>query len=373
MKEMTRIATRSLKPGMTVENPIMDQYGRILVESGTILTSFIIQSLLHKGIAIVYIRKPQIPGRSPAKNIWQPTRTESNYIRTERTIERLRKADPDKVRFSDTVRQRVLDGIQFIYKSPNPQELASATNSIANDLLEAVEAHESVFIDMNELKISDEYTFKHSVDVATISMVIGRKLGLRSRQLHELATGGLLHDLGKIKVPDHILNKPARLTAEEFEVMKKHPEFGFEMIRDNADIPAAARLAVLQHHEKLDGSGYPFGIKAERILLCSRIIAVADIYDALVTARPYKEGKSPREAIEILMCMSSELDLDILNAFFNSMLLYPLDTVVELSNGEQARVVAQSPYYIFRPTVVGLKTGNVYTLDEAEFASIVIL
>lgn len=370
MDRMERIATRSLKPGMTVDSPIMDAYGRSLVEPGTILTSFIINGLLKKGITIVYIRKVQ--NKQPkAQSVLDPAK--QHRIDMDRSIERLRRDDPSKIEFSDNVRKRILDGIQFIYKNPNPRELASATDSLASELLNAMAGMSSVLVDINALKVSDEYTFKHSVDVAAMSMVIGKKLGLKERELHELASSGLLHDLGKIHIPDEILNKPGRLSEEEYDIIKNHSLYGYNMIKDNPDVPFSTSQGVLQHHEKLCGGGYPYGISGDSIKLYGRILSVADIYDALVTVRPYKSGKSPREAIEIIMSMTDALDIDIINALLNSMLLYPVDSIVELSNGEHARVLSQGEHHVLRPTVLGLESGNVYELDTIECSSLIIL
>ncbi len=371
MKQMEQIATRSLKPGMMTDSPILDQYGRALLEPGTILSSFIINGLLRKGITVVYIRRAQ-PKKEGEKREAPPSGARPNSAKA-RTAERLYRSDPARVEFTDSMREHILTGIQNIYHTPDPRELASTTSSIADVLLQAVEEHESMLVDISALKVSDEYTYKHSVDVATLSMVIGKKLGMTARELHELGAAGLLHDLGKIRIPDSILNKPSRLTPEEFEIIKKHPLYGFEMIKDNPDIPIASAVAVLQHHEKLNGTGYPYGISQSDIFPYSRILGVADVYDALATSRPYKNAKTPRECVEILMSMYEELDVEIMNAFIDSMLLYPVDTVVELSNGEYARVIAQGAHFKLRPTVLGLRSGTVYELEDPCFANLVIL
>ena len=229
-------------------------------------------------------------------------------------------------------------------------------------------------IDISTLKTSDEYTFKHSVDVATISMIVAKKMGMSDIEIHEIGMAGLLHDVGKTKIPPEILNKPGRLNDDEFEIMRQHSVYSYRIIQSNADLSEEVKLAVLQHHEKINGAGYPMAVAGNQITPYAKVLSVADIYDALVTERPYKSAFSQREAVEMIMSMTQELDLFAMESFLQSMILYPVDSIVELSNGEKAKVVKNSPYYILRPTVVGLASGKVYDLGEdLSCASIIIL
>ena len=156
--------------------------------------------------------------------------------------------------------------------------------------------------------------------------------------------------------------------------MRQHSTYSYNMIKDRAEFSPAVCLGVLQHHEKINGSGYPMGVSAEKICPYAKILSVADIYDALVTERPYKKAYSQRDAVEMIMSMTMELDITAMKSFLESMILYPVDSIVELSNGEQARVVKNIPYYILRPVVVGLTSGNVYNLGEdINCANIIIL
>ena len=133
-------------------------------------------------------------------------------------------------------------------------------------------------------------------------------------------------------------------------------------------------MAVLQHHEKMNGTGYPFGCSSDKIVPYAKILSVSDVYDALVTERPYKKSFSQRTAVEMIMSMTAELDITAMRCFMESVILYPVDSTVSLSNGEDARVVENKPHSVLRPTVVGLKSGIVYDLsDDLSCASIVIL
>ena len=265
--------TRQLKPGMKLDQTILDRTGRNLVMRGSILDDYVIDSLLRMGIMNVYIQE----GEPEPDNIEQMITPEAK-----KQIERLHKDDPAKVKLSDSVKNRVAEGIQYIYANTESEKLSDTADSIASNLMDAINANNAIAIDISTLKTSDEYTFKHSVDVATMAMIIGKQQCLPDKQIYELGVSGLLHDIGKTKVPASILNKPARLTDEEFAVMKQHSVFGYHMLQECNEFNNDICMAVLQHHEKINGNGYPLGFDAPRITPYARILAVADIYDALV-------------------------------------------------------------------------------------------
>ena len=261
-----------------------------------------------------------------------------------------------------------------MYQDTQSPDFTNASRSITDDLLRAIEDNDAVAVDIGALKISDEYTFKHSVDVATMSMIVARKYGLDDKQVYEIGIAGLLHDIGKSKVPNEILNKAARLTDEEFAIMKQHSVYGYRILQSKEDLSMEIKLGVLQHHEKMNGKGYPMGITGDKIDLFARLISVSDIYDALVTERPYKKPFSPRDAVEMIMSMTEELDITVMRCFLESVILYPVGTDVALSNGETARVVENVPNAVLRPKVLGLTTGKVYDLaNDVKCANVIIL
>lgn len=357
--------TRQLKPGMKIDQSVVDRLGRNLVARGSVLDEYVIESLLKLGVMNVYIQDGEIDPEEERIVISDEAK---------KNIEKLHTEDRSKVKLSNSVRERVAQGIQYIYGNAEAENLSEATNSITNDLLDAIDSNNAIAIDINELKTSDEYTFKHSVDVATIAMILAKQQGLPRQDIYQIGVAGLLHDVGKTRVPLEILNKPGRLDEKEFEVMKQHSVYGYRMVKDKPNFNEAISLAVLQHHEKINGLGYPMGVNEKQITPYAKILSVADIYDALVTERPYKQAFTQRDAVEMIMSMTHELDMDAMRSFLESMILYPVGSVVELSNGEKAKVVRNSPHYILRPTVVGLQTGNVYNLGEdLNCANIIIL
>lgn len=346
-----------------MDQTIKDRMDRTLIARNTILNEYLIDSLFKMGIPGVYIREGEE----------EPEEEEPIAPHALEVIEKLTVSDPSKVQLSESVKKRVAEGMQYLYSNTEATNFTEATNSIANDLMKAISDNDAIAVDISTLKISDEYTFKHSVDVATMAMIIARKYGLPEQEVYNIGIAGLLHDVGKTKIPNEVLNKTARLTDEEFALMKKHTTLGYALLKDKEDIIQPVAMGVLQHHEKVNGKGYPMGVKGEQIGLYAKLISVADIYDALVTERPYKKAFSQRDAVEMLMSMTEELDFPALKSFLGSVILYPVNSIVELSNGEKAKVVKNNPEYVLRPKVVGIKTGRVYDLAyDIKCANIII-
>ncbi len=363
MKKRKYVRVRSLEEGMCIDQSVVDQTGRTLIARGTYLDDFMIDSLMKKGIGGIYT----LEGEDDPDE-------ESIPMETREKIEKLKKEDPAKVRLSESVKERVSEGIQYLYQNTESTNFTDATNNIANDLMTAVLDNDAIAVDISALKVSDEYTFKHSVDVATMAMVIAKKHGLPDSEIYEIGITGLLHDVGKSKIPNEVLNKPGRLDDNEFALMKQHTLFGFQILKEKSDIKEQIKLGVLQHHEKINGKGYPLGLSSEKISLYAKILSIADIYDALVTKRPYKEPFSQRDAVEMIMSMTTELDVDIMKSFLGSVILYPVGCNVKLSNGENAKVVENNPDCILRPKVVGFQSGLVYDLArDINCANIIII
>lgn len=196
--------------------------------------------------------------------------------------------DRAKVNLSESVKARVAEGIQYLYNDTESSGFTSTTKNITDDLMKAINNNDALAVDISALKVSDEYTFKHSVDVATMAMIVAKKHGLSESDVYEIGISGLLHDVGKSKIPNEVLNKAGKLTDDEFAMMKQHSLFGYGILKEKDDLSNQIKMGVLQHHEKMNARGYPMSVGADSINLFARIISVADIYDALVTERPYK-------------------------------------------------------------------------------------
>lgn len=360
------VRTSALKEGMRIGQNIKDRMDRTLIARGTPLDAYLIEGLSKRGVSGVYIQEGEEDEQPKTPDINLPPIVRHN-------IEKARVDDPVKVHLSESVKKRVSEGIQYLYNNSDSTEFANTSTKITNDLMKAIDDNEALAVDISTLKTSDEYTFKHSVDVATMSMIIAKRLGMSQKDVYNIGIAGLLHDMGKSKIPNGILNKPARLSDEEFAVMKQHSELGYGILKKKDEFSDAISIAVLQHHEKMNGKGYPFGYTADKIIPYAKILSVADVYDALVTERPYKKSFSQRTAVEMIMSMTEELDINAMRGFLQTVILYPVDSTVTLSNGEEARVVENKSNSVLRPTVVGLESGTVYNLaEDVNCANIII-
>lgn len=360
------VRSDSLRPGMRIDQNIKDRIDRTLVAQGAILDEYLIEGIQKRGIHGVYISE----GEREEKK--EPEVEISPLAR--HNIEKHRVDDPAKVQLSQLVKKRVSEGIQYLYNNADSKEFADTSTRITSDLMKAINDNDSLAVDISALKTSDEYTFKHSVDVATMAMIIAKKMEMSSKDIYNIGIAGLLHDMGKSKIPTEILNKPAKLNDDEFAVMKKHSEFGYSILKDKDKFDKTIPVAVLQHHEKMNGKGYPLGCKSDMITPYAKILSVCDVYDALVTERPYKKSFSQRTAVEMIMAMTEELDIQAMRGFLSTVILYPVDSYVMLSNGEKARVVENRKQAVLRPTVVGVNSGIVYNLaDDLSCANIIIL
>ena len=208
-----------------------------------------------------------------------------------------------------------------------------------------------VSLDMIDLRSYDDYTYRHSVNVAVISTIIGMNLEFNKIRLSELCVAAILHDIGKLQVEPDILNKKGRLTEEEYEIVKNHPTYGYEMINQRLDLSSGTKAAILLHHENEDGSGYPKGLCREQIYVYAKIIHVADVFDALTSKRPYKPAYARSEAVEYLMGSCDRLfNREVVKAFVKSVPIYPKGSMVLLSNGTKAIVIGNSEN-VMRPKI----------------------
>ncbi|EHI97007.1 metal dependent phosphohydrolase [Clostridium sp. DL-VIII] len=233
----------------------------------------------------------------------------------------------------------------------------NSINRIAEELLDNVLANKNVLFSLVDIKSMDNYTYSHSVNVAVISLILGIGLNLSKRSLIHLCIGALIHDIGKIFIPKEILQKPGKLTLEEYEIIKRHPKYGYDFLGKFSNLSAHIKLIVSQHHERFDGLGYPNRILGKKISPLARIVSIADVYDALTSDRPYKRAMCPNDALEYLMSNSGTLfDYDMISTFCKIIITFPQGTIVSLSNGDIGVVEETFPNYPLRPMVKILKS-----------------
>ncbi len=213
---------------------------------------------------------------------------------------------------------------------------------LVEEIANSVMRNPGALIGLARLKTADDYTYMHSVAVCALMIALSRQLGLSDDETREAGLAGLLHDIGKMAVPPEILNKPGRLTDEEFVSVKEHPSAGYAMLLESKGVGQIALDVCLHHHEKMDGTGYPKGLKGEQISLYAKMGAVCDVYDAITSNRPYKSGWCPAESLKKMSEWSrGHFDEVVFQAFVRSIGIYPVGTLVKLQSGRLGVVVEQ--------------------------------
>lgn len=223
-------------------------------------------------------------------------------------------------------------------------------------VVQSVAADSEAMVSLTKLRAFDEYTFTHSVNVSVLAVAFGRFLELPEKAVKLLGTAGLLHDVGKALIPETILNKPGKLTPEEFNIIKGHPDKGREVLQVAIDLghglDKRVIRAITEHHERRDGMGYPQGLSGEKIAPMARILSIVDIYDALTSERVYKPGMPPKKALGIIYNMrEKELFPKLVERFIKCLGVYPVGSLVRLSTGEAALVAASNPEAPLNPLV----------------------
>ena len=322
---MQKILLSHIQSDSVLGRDLFDSRGRLLLSAGTQLTGKMIRRLLDLGIIAVYVENP----------LWHDVVT------------------PEVIR--DEVRSKVRRSLQTAFESTQKQLPLDVyrVRKTAGLIIDEILANPGALVHLTDIRTLDGYTLGHSVNVCILSVLVGTKLQYSDSRLRELATGALLHDVGKIVVPTAILNKPGKLTAEEFAVMKEHTSRGYEILRkQHNELSYPAIHMAFQHQEKYDGSGYPRALKADEIHEFSRIAAIADVYDALTAERVYKRALPPHAAYEIMSNSAyTHFDTELLRIFLDQIAIYPVGSMVALTGGEIGIVTQVSAALPTRPVV----------------------
>lgn len=229
----------------------------------------------------------------------------------------------------------------------NIRKIRQLVENIIGELLD----RKNFVLALSQMRSIDDYTYQHSVNVGVLSLMIGIDLELKKDVLIQLGTGAMLHDIGKTVVPEEIIKKPSKLTPEEYTEVRKHTQYGYEMLRDT-DISEEAALIALHHHEKYDGTGYSQGLKNTGIPLFSRIVAVADVYDAMSNDRVYQKRTAHDKVFrEITHLGNLHFDQAIMEKFARHLHIYPIGSGVVLNTGQRGIVLAQNPLYPESPVI----------------------
>lgn len=222
---------------------------------------------------------------------------------------------------------------------------------VVQEITASISRNSGALISLARLKTADDYTYMHSVAVCALMISLGHQLGLSADETRQAGLAGLLHDIGKMAVPNDILNKPGKLTEDEFNSVKKHAQAGHDILRGVDGIGNAALDVSLHHHEKIDGSGYPFNLKGNQISLVAKMGAVCDVYDAITSNRPYKPGWEPGHSIKRMANNQGHFDETILEAFIKSVGIFPTGSCVLMHSGKVGIVIDQHPGSLLVPKV----------------------
>lgn len=226
-----------------------------------------------------------------------------------------------------------------------------ALGTLVQDVSSSIARNNTALISLARLKSKDDYTYMHSVAVCGLMIALAKQLKLSEEQTRQAGLAGLLHDIGKAGIPNEVLNKPGALTDDEFSLVKLHPERGHQILLDAQVTDEVALDVCLHHHEKVDGSGYPHRLKGEEISLFARMGAVCDVYDAITSNRPYKEGWDPGVSLQRMSQWNGHFDEAVFKAFVKSLGIYPVGSTVKLKSGKLAIVIDQSPKSLLSPIV----------------------
>lgn len=223
---------------------------------------------------------------------------------------------------------------------------------LVDEISLSVSRNPGALLSLARLKTKDDYTYLHWVAVCALMIALGKQMGVQGSELKSLGMAGLLHDVGKMGIPDQVLNKPGRLTDEEFIVVKSHSVKGWEMLSKCPHVEAVALDVCLHHHERVDGTGYPDRLSGDALSLYARMGAVCDVYDAITSNRCYKAGWAPAEALrKMAEWQDGHFDESVFRAFVKTVGIYPVGTLLKLKSGRLAVVVEQSSQSLLKPLV----------------------
>lgn len=339
-----------VEPGMELSGSLVTENGKFALGEGTILTPNLIGRLRGWGVEYVEVRVvDETKEREPVRLSALQKAVSENYNDTVSTL------------------KRSFETVRFFKQVPlkEMKELADTT----------IEPFINTSGALNHLLVvhrKDDYTFHHSINVAVLCGILGRWLGYRGEELKEVVMAGLLHDIGKTQIPLEILRKPGALSETEMELMRLHTTRGYNLIKE-MNLPPTIAFAILQHHEREDGSGYPLKVTGERIHPIAKIVAVADIYDAITSETVYRKKRTPFEAVDALVKdMYNKLDPNICTVFLNNVRDYFVGNVVALSDGREAEVVYLGQFTSARP-VVKTEDGEFIDLEQNKELSILEL
>lgn len=319
------VSVNDCRPGMKLAEDIFNEYGAVIITESTILDSYIIGKIISLGLKKIKV-----------------------YDQT---------GDMIVVSGAELFRAQYNENVQIVKKvlhdiSTGKEINSDRVNEATDSIIIRINENRDIVKCINEMRETDEYLYTHCINVSLLAMLIGKWLKYDYTRIRSLVSAGILHDIGKSKISQDILNKPGPLTTEEFSEIKKHSVYGYKIAEAMPGLNDDILKGILMHHEREDGTGYPFGLKSEQIHDFGKIIAVADIYDAMTSNKAYRSMVCPFEVIEH---MEKEnfgiLDHRVVSIFLKNIAAYYIGDFVKLSTGDIGEVIYINPNNISKPIV----------------------
>ncbi len=353
-----KIKVNQLKPGMFIHNlncgwirhPFLSNNIKVKNEKT-------IEKIINYGIREVYIdsdRGLDVADAPTEEEVSQEIKIELNKVaKTEFKIvnrvpleKELVKAKSIKKEVKQTV-QNIMEEVRF-----GKQIETEKVERVVDKMVDSIFRNQNALISLGRIKQADEYTYMHSMSVCVLMISFGKYLGFDSKQLREVGVGAMLHDIGKMKVPQEILSKRTRLSDNEYEKMKEHVEHSRVLLEQTHGIAGISILLAYQHHERVDGTGYPKGLKGDEITKYGQAAAIADVYDAMTSRRCYQHKFHPTEVLKKLFEWSKfHYNRDFVEHFIRCVGIYPVGTLVRLENGLLGVVLDHSEKSLLNPVV----------------------
>jgi|HigsolmetaAR204D_1030405.scaffolds.fasta_scaffold01952_6 HD-GYP domain-containing protein (c-di-GMP phosphodiesterase class II) len=343
---MRLVSLKQARPGMKLARPVLTQDGKILLGTGMTLTERLIQGLERSKVDAIYIDDPQTAD-IVVEEVIRPQTRQVAVEAIEQTIRQI--TNSNKLARKISLKEM---GLHF-------QHVFSA-------ILEDLMSNKEIVSHLVTISSHSPSLYHHSVNVSVLATAVGMSLGYNRYQLMELGIGAMLHDIGKVKLPKELLEQTdVRWTEEQQEIAKQHCYYGFDLLRKQHDIPLPAAHICLQHHERLNGSGYPQGLKGKEIHEYAQIVGICDVFESLTSPRPWRKRYMPQDALEYLLGSGGYLfEHHLIQAFIRHIAIFPIGTSVVLNTGEAGVVSKVDPDYPHRPTVRIIRDGrgnDIYT------------